>query len=142
MQNYFLYSKCYNVCMELTLVYEGVIYSKKNSKQIVGFKSGHPRLISSKNARCMEQLMSYRFKNQSKGVKFGENDLCKISIELYRKNNTRRDLDNTTTSILDGLVASGVIYDDNWKNIKSLYIEDKGVDKDNPRAVINIRKVN
>ena len=61
-----------------------------------------------------------------------------VTIGIYAKDYTRRDLDNQATSILDGLVAAGVIPDDNTKYVRSLLISYLGVDKNDPRAKITI----
>ena len=63
-----------------------------------------------------------------------------VSIFIWTKDRTRRDLDNQATSILDALVAAGVIPDDSMKYVISLQVEFMGVDKNDPRAEVTVRK--
>ena len=92
---------------EITLVYHGTVYSKKNSKRIVRNRhTGRMALISSEVAQENERDMAYQFKSQ---VKEQITFPCEIDIKIFEPNFTRRDLDNQATSILDGLKASGII---------------------------------
>ena len=63
-----------------------------------------------------------------------------VSIFIWTKDRTRRDLDNQATSILDALVAAGVIPDDSMKYVISLQVEFMGVDKNDPRAEVVVRR--
>lgn len=65
---------------------------------------------------------------------------CEITHVVYFSTNQRHDPDNTVPKfILDGLVESGVIVDDDSKRITKLILQ-CGVDKENPRTeiIINI----
>lgn len=63
---------------------------------------------------------------------------CIISHRVYYPTNARHDNDNSVPKfILDGLVESGVIVDDDIKCVKELRLK-CFVDKDNPRTEINI----
>lgn len=122
----------------MKLIYQGVIYSKKNSKSIItNRRTGRPMIVASKRAKDMEKNMVREFSIQ-RGERSAINRPSSVCMKLYRKDNIKRDLDNVATSVLDGLVRGEVIADDNYSIVKSLHIEDCGVDKNNPRVEIEI----
>lgn len=122
----------------MKLAYQGVIYSKKNSKSIIkNRRTGKPMVIASKKAKDMEKHMAREFSAQ-RGERSAIDRPSSVYMKLYRKDNIKRDLDNVATSVLDGLVRGNVIADDNYGIVKSLHIEDCGVDKNNPRVEIEI----
>lgn len=123
----------------MKLIYQGVIYSKKNSKSIItNRRTGRPMIVASKKAKDMEKNMVREFSIQ-RGERSAINRPSSVCMKLYRKDNIKRDLDNVATSVLDGLVRGEVIADDNYSIVKSLHIEDCGVDKNNPRVEIEIK---
>ena len=123
----------------MKLTYQGIIYSKKNSKSIItNRRTGRPMIVASKKAKDMEKNMAREFSVQ-RGGRSAINIPSSVYMKLYRKDNIRRDLDNVATSVLDGLVRGEVIADDNYSIVKSLHIEDCGVDKNNPRVEIEIK---
>ena len=61
-----------------------------------------------------------------------------VSIRIWEKDKTRRDLDNQATSVLDALVRAGVIEDDSVRVVQKLNVELAGFDKKVPRAEIEI----
>lgn len=66
-------------------------------------------------------------------------DKCEVSQTVYYKSARRHDIDNSVPKfILDGLVDSGMIADDDYKHITKLTLE-CGVDIDNPRTIINVK---
>ena len=123
----------------MKLTYQGVIYSKKNSKSIItNRRTGRPMIVASKKAKDMEKNMTREFSTQREGLPAIDTPST-VHMKLYRKDNIKRDLDNVATSVLDGLVRGSVIADDNYSIVKSLHIEDCGVDKNNPRVEIEIK---
>lgn len=61
-------------------------------------------------------------------------DKCEIKQIIYYPTNRRHDIDNSVPKfILDGLVESGMIIDDDSKHITKLTLE-CFVDKENPRT--------
>lgn len=123
----------------MKLTYQGVVYSKKNSKSIIkNRRTGRPMIVASKKAKDMEKNMASEFSTQ-RGGRSTINMPSSVYMKLYRKDNIKRDLDNVATSVLDGLVRGEVIADDNYSIVKSLHIEDCGVDKNNPRVEIEIK---
>ena len=123
----------------MKLTYQGVVYSKKNSKSIIkNRRTGRPMIVASKRAKDMEKNMASEFSTQ-RGDRSAIDTPSSVYMKLYRKDNIKRDLDNVATSVLDGLVRGNVIADDNYSVVKSLHIEDCGVDKNNPRVEIEIK---
>ena len=135
------------LCLRLT--YHGVIYSKKNSKRIITNRRTHrPMIVSSEKAKEMENDMVKQFSNQYHNIfpidiPFAtiNGKPLKVEISIWQKDKTRRDLDNQATSILDALVAGGVIVDDSVNIIQELTVKMMGIDKERPRARIEIRGV-
>lgn len=63
---------------------------------------------------------------------------CEISQKIYYETNRRHDLDNGVPKfILDGLVESGMIDDDDSEHISKLTLECE-TDRENPRTVLKI----
>lgn len=66
-------------------------------------------------------------------------DKCEISQIVYYPNNRRHDTDNSVPKfILDGLVESGMIVDDDSQHITKLTLECK-TDLQNPRTELHIK---
>lgn len=64
---------------------------------------------------------------------------CEINQTVYFPNNRRHDVDNSVPKfILDGLVESGMIVDDDSRHLKKLSLECE-VDIDNPRTELLIK---
>ena len=59
-----------------------------------------------------------------------------VQITYYFRDRRRHDADNYCKLLLDGLVAAGVITDDDFAHI-SLSLA-AGYDKDNPRVVVEV----
>ena len=127
----------------LDLTYHGVVYSKKNNKSIVVNRcTGRPQIISNQRVREMEVAMTREVQAQAAKAKWEANTdtTYEVSIFIRTKDRTRRDLDNQATSILDALVAAKIIPDDSMKYVISLQVEFMGVDKNDPRAEVVVRK--
>lgn len=63
---------------------------------------------------------------------------CEISQNIFYSTNRRHDCDNTTPkAILDGLVESGMIVDDDFNHVTKVVLM-CGVDKLNPRTELCI----
>lgn len=63
---------------------------------------------------------------------------CEMKFTTYFSTNRRHDTDNTVPKfILDGLVESGFIVDDDSKHLTTLTLQ-CDVDKDNPRTEIEV----
>ena len=67
---------------------------------------------------------------------------CEISQKVYYPNNRRHDIDNSVPKfILDGLVESGMIVDDDSKHITKLTLE-CDTDTEHPRTELHIKILN
>lgn len=64
-------------------------------------------------------------------------DKCKIKVTYYFKDKRRHDPSNYDKFLLDGLVESNIIKDDNYDVIEE-YITIGEYDKDNPRVEVDI----
>lgn len=125
---------------QITLYFDGVIYSKKNSKQIISVK-GRPVIISNKNAKKNEKDMSAEFAFQCAKQAWKPNGRYSVSMYFTRKDNVRRDLDNLATSVLDALVLGGALPDDNTNTVGELHIYDMGVNRDGVGVQVCIESI-
>ena len=67
-----------------------------------------------------------------------------VVLEVYRDSNRRSDCDNKAIMAkwaTDMIVQAGIIPDDDHRYITGLLIVDKGLDKENPRVVYNIKRM-
>lgn len=123
----------------IDLHYNGIIYSKKNSKQIVRVGS-KMFLVSNKNAKDCEEAMSTEFCNQAIKRHWKPSGRYAVSMYFTRKDNRPRDLDNMATSVLDALVLAEVLPDDNFNHVRELHIYDMGANKDNPGVSVHLEE--
>lgn len=66
---------------------------------------------------------------------------CEISQVIFYPNNRRHDIDNSVPKfILDGLVESGMIIDDDCKHITKLILQ-CGTDVEYPRTELKIKSI-
>lgn len=112
----------------IDLHYNGTIYSKKNSKQIIR-AGGRMMLVSNPKAKRNENEMSAEFSLQVIKSHWKPKGSYSVSMYFWRDSNVRRDLDNLATSVLDALVKGGALEDDNINNVNELHIYDMGVSK-------------
>lgn len=112
----------------IDLHYNGTIYSKKNSKQIIR-AGGRMMLVSNPKAKRNENEMSAEFSLQVSKNHWKPKGSYSVSMYFWRDSNVRRDLDNLATSVLDALVKGGALEDDNINNVNELHIYDMGVSK-------------
>ena len=75
---------------------------------------------------------------EHKGLSNLEIEKCEVTQRVFYPTNRRHDTDNTVPKfILDGLVESGLIVDDDCKHIKRLVLE-CDIDKEYPRTELMI----
>lgn len=64
---------------------------------------------------------------------------CEITQTIYYSTNRRHDLDNSVPKfVLDGLVESGMIVDDDASHVTKITLQ-CGVDKDHPRTELILK---
>ena len=112
----------------------GRIPSKKNSRTIV-MRGKYPLSIPSKNYNEWHIEQSWVLK---KYVPAKPIDCCTVVITLFKPDRRRTDLINKGESIQDTLVDIGMLRDDDDTCITSLHMVSGGVDKENPRAEVEI----
>jgi Holliday junction resolvase RusA-like endonuclease len=117
----------------MTLVLLGRVPSKKNSKRI-GVAGGRPRIFSSDDYLSWEEEQLYRLRN----VKARVRSPFKMFVEFYAPNRIPGDCSNKFESIADLLVKAGIIPDDNWFHMVEQGSRLAGIDKENPRAEVEI----
>ena len=106
---------------------EGLPPSKKNSKQIfVNRKTGKRFITSSSNYKAWETETVLMFKTMLKKIKGS----VAIQVRFNTKSKYKKDLSNSFEGIGDALVSAGIIEDDNWYVLTSVYILHKEADHD------------
>jgi hypothetical protein len=110
---------------------KGRIPSKKNSKIMV-CRGKFPMLLPSENYTKWHKEASKQLPKPDK------KELHNIHVTLYAPDKRAGDLTNKAESIMDLLVDNKLIKDDNWFVLESVVLLFGGVDKDNPRAVIEL----
>ena len=94
--------------------------------------------------RPMMNNLKQRWKNfivwfiENQGYSNLHIDKCELSFTAYYPNQRRHDVDNSCPKfIIDGLVASGFVIDDDIEHITKLTLS-CGVDREWPRTVVDI----
>ena len=117
----------------------GEVPAKKNSRinTINGRSFPSKRYTEWHNQASLQINLQKTNNNYTKPIEH-----CTIEIEFIHGDLKRRDSDNGTSSILDTLVDTGIIIDDNWRVVERIKITNL-YDKGNPSCEINIiEKVN
>ena len=121
--------------MKTTIVFEGNVPSKKNSKQIR--RKGKQGFIASSDAYTTWNAGEIQ-RLRSLGVQ-GLLPPYSIYVDVYAVDETRADLSNKFESIADTLVDAGIIEDDNWFLLDEVQLRFGGVDREDPRIEVEIR---
>lgn len=61
-----------------------------------------------------------------------------LKMALWARDNRTSDLENKISSIQDLLVKAGIIPDDDWKTLPEVSAIYMGLDKENPRAEVEL----
>ena len=121
--------------MKTTIIFEGNVPSKKNSKQIR--RKGKQRFIASSDAYAAWNAGEIQ-RLRSLGVQ-GLLPPYSIYVDVYAVDETRADLSNKFESIADTLVDAGILEDDNWFVLDEVQLRFGGVDREDPRIEVEIR---
>lgn len=117
----------------MKLIILGSVPPKKNSR--INTRSGRSfpnnRYVEWENS-SIQQVVS-----QAKGRKVTEYPTG-IVVTIFNADLRRHDLDNQLNSLFDMLVKAGVLEDDNQKFIDNVHLYYGGLDRDNPRAEIEL----
>jgi hypothetical protein len=111
------------------IVITGRCPSKKNSRRPF-IRGGRIMNFPSKDYVAWHKVAS----KELTGSKKIESDF--LVIKFWFPDNRRTDLSNKAESIMDLLVDNGLLQDDCWQVIRSLTLQSEGVDKTNPRVII------
>lgn len=123
--------------------YYGQVTGKKNSKVIsVNQHTGKPFVRMNDKAKAQEREMvenfTYDLAYYKRKPEDFEDKRIEVRVEVWNKDHRKHDLDNQLASILDALVKARVLPDDSQETVCKLTAEYKGVDKDDPRALITV----
>ena len=100
----------------ISIVIPGEVPSKKNSR--INTRSG--RSFPSRAYQRWHDMAMFHAITQAKGKKAP--DPCEITVTLIHGDMRRRDCDNGLSSVLDMLVDSGILSDDDWKHVRNLKV--------------------
>lgn len=123
--------------------YFGQVTGKKNSKVIaINRHTGRPFVRMNDAAKAQEREMVENFTydmnfNRLRPEDF-EDKRIEVAVEIWNKDKRKHDLDNQVSTILDALVKAGVLPDDSQETLYKISAEYKGVDKEDPRALITV----
>lgn len=123
--------------------YYGQVTGKKNSKVIaINQHTGKPFVRMNDKAKAQEREMVENFVYDLTYYKRKPEDFedkrIEVRIEVWNKDHRKHDLDNQLSTILDALVKAKVLPDDSQETVYKITAECKGVDKDDPRALITV----
>lgn len=123
--------------------YFGQVTGKKNSKVIaINRHTGRPFVRMNDTAKAQEREMVENFAydmnfNRLRPEDF-EDRRIEVTVEIWNKDKRKHDLDNQVSTVLDALVKAGVLPDDSQETLYKISAEYKGVDKEDPRALITV----
>ena len=123
----------------ITITVPFELYSSKNSKRILFNKAtGRSFVAKSKQSEQNEKdLISFLslMRGQFAGMIKSKERPYRFHFKIYRKTKRRFDYVNIVQGILDSLVKSGLLEDDNADILIPVF-EPYEVDKNNPRTIL------
>lgn len=120
--------------MKLTI--PGNVPSQKNRKIISrNARTGRPFLRSAPAVKEWQEMAFGELQRQWNGYRMTDYPIS-VSCIFYFDNLRRHDLDNALSSVMDALVAAGVIEDDNCSLVDCITLQYGGLDKINPRVEV------
>ena len=122
----------------MLIVIEGEVYSKKNSRQIVGSK-GRPRLLPSKQYMGWAESALWQLKVHPAVGRRWKYPLT-VHFKFFRKTKRAFDYNNLSQGPMDLLVEAGIIKDDSMLYVTPCFSGGWVVDKENPRVEIYIEE--
>ncbi len=124
--------------MDELIIIGGRIPSKKNSV-VMFVRNGKLFKMPSNQYRAWHEGASWELKKYKRKFPkpIGKADM---QISFFLPDARRTDLTNKAESIMDLLVDNGILEDDNCSIVPKLTLLYNGIDRDNPRAEINIKQ--
>lgn len=129
--------------MEWKCEIKGEIPSKKNSR-ILAKVRGRMINVPSKRYKDWHAQVETQLLPLLKGKTlplFEKGSECELEMKIWFGSERRADCDNRLASVCDLLQDIGVLEDDDRKTLRKLTVESMGLDRENPRAEITLRKV-
>ena len=107
----------------ISIFFPGILPSKKNGQRILRTKAGKPFIKSGQKHDDWHDvaMMICNTKRPETPIK----ETLNIIIDIVYPDYKRRDTINAAESILDVLVDSGILFDDNWRVVPNLYLRGK-----------------
>jgi len=122
--------------MELKYTILGDIPSKKNSKRMLrNPKTGKMFPAGSKNYLNWKRTAG----NYITHSRFALIERAEVTLTVFPKTRRAADLTNKAESVMDLLVDTAVIKDDNWFIVGDVRLKFGGVDKVNPRCEVLVK---
>ena len=115
----------------------GRIPSKKNSKRVIR-RGKRTFIVSSRAHEIWHDDAWYQLKEQRARPMVGP---LSVKMVFYFPDNRRADLTNKAESVMDLLVDTGIIEDDNVTVCPKVMLELGGVDKKNARVEVLLEKI-
>ncbi len=126
-----------------TFIIPGELYSSKNSRRPVLFKNGSGRnvvkVVKSDAAKRQETSLCAMLNAQPRFCELMRTEISqcdrplRLEMTIYRRTNQRFDYNNISQNLLDCLVKTGILEDDNASILIPVYTPYK-VDHDEPRT--------
>ena len=126
--------------------YFGQVTGKKNSKVIaINRHTGRPFVRMNDKAKAQEKEMVENFVYDMKFYKLSPEDFdgkrIEVAVEFWNQDKRKHDLDNQLSTVLDALVKAQILPDDSQETVFKVTAEYKGVDREDPRALITITAI-
>lgn len=118
----------------VTIIVKGRVPSKKNSTRRV-ISRGRTFTIPSKQHEIWYKEKSFELMEKHIGK---ITNIGNIKITIYAPDKRIADLTNKAESLMDLLTNNGIIEDDNWFVCPDVHLIFGGIDRENPRARIDI----
>lgn len=125
-----------NKMKTVNITISGLTPSKKNNVNLI-CRNNFVRKFPSNRYLAWQKDAVIEIQTQTKerGI-----DSASISLKIFSDTKRKADLTNKAESVMDALVDAGVLEDDNWFVCGDVRLLFGGVDKDNPRAEVEINK--
>lgn len=125
---------CYSESMKLVI--RGNVKAKKNNKTMaLNRKTGKMFPMTDKSTTEYMKDAVLQMKKQFEGYQVTHYPV-EIQMIFYYQHKHRKDLDNSTSTILDCMTTAGILEDDDVAHVDELHASFGGYDKEDPRVEI------